>query len=116
MRIEKVMVELVRKMHSHEATPEQLSRLLELALRKVGESGNAGEEALRIIQHRFVRDALSRDINIKRVRARQAPYMKPAGFRLAPEPAPKPLHAPVMTPSYIGNTSPKKGRKKAEKR
>jgi hypothetical protein len=116
MRIEKVMVELVRKMNSHEATPEQLSRLLELALRKVGESGEAGEEALRMIQHRFVRDALSRDINIKRVRSRQAPYMKPTGFRLAPAEPAKPLHAPVMTPSYIGHTSSKKGRKKAENR
>lgn len=75
MRIEKVVVDLVNTSYSTDATADKLSRLLELTLRKVSGSGEAGAQAVRIVQARMVRDALTQDLNIKRLRARATPYL-----------------------------------------
>lgn len=104
MRIEKVVVDLVNTSLSSDANAEKLSRLLELTLRKVGSSGEAGAQALRIVQAKFVRDALTQDLNIKRLRARQTPYLsKPA----SPPPAPMTPPAITHSPSLASRESTK---------
>lgn len=70
MRIEKAVANLLDLSKQSDVTPRRLARICVLTLKKVANSNPAGGEALKLIQSRFLREALSTELNIKRLRRR----------------------------------------------
>lgn len=68
MRIEKVAERLVTVSKNREVKPVNLARVIELVIRKTTEASPVGQEALKLVQNGMLRQALSRDLNIKRMR------------------------------------------------
>lgn len=72
MRIEKVVSNLLDLSKQKDVTPDRLARICILTLKKVADSSPSGGEALKLVQSRFLREALSTDLNIKRLRRKGA--------------------------------------------
>lgn len=71
MRIEKAVANLIDLSKQPDVSPSRLARLYILTLKKVADTSPAGGEALKLVQSRFLRDALSTELPIQRIRRRK---------------------------------------------